>query len=276
MKNDKGILYIVATPIGNLKDITYRAVEILRDVHYIAVEDARVSYRLLKYYDITKKSLLHYHDSASNKDSIINLLHKGFDVALICDAGTPLISDPGCDLVTMAVAADIKVVPIPGPSSVIAGLSASGLLVQKFLFYGFLPNKKSQRVKELRSLSEIEFTIVLLESVHRIIDTLGDLKLIWPNSKVVIARELTKFYEEFIRGTIDEVLAICMAKNKMKGEFVIILEPGLIEQNQDYSQLIKKLWNDGYGAKQITALMTSSYSISKKNAYEMALFFKPQ
>ena len=277
MKNDKGILYIVATPIGNLKDITFRAVEVLAAVDYIAVEDARVSYRLLKRYDITNKTLLSCHDSTSDKAKILKLLNEGIDVALISDAGTPLISDPGFDLVRMAVAANIGVIPVPGPSSVIAALSASGLCSEKFLFYGFLPNKHSQRRRELETLRSLTFTIIFLESVHRIIDTLDDLRLIWPSSKVVIARELTKMYEEYIRGSIEEVMANCMARNKMRGEFVIMLEPTLVEENYDYSDLIKKLWLDGYGAKQIAVTITeSSPAISKSEAYDMALCYKPE
>ena len=213
-------LYLAATPIGNLEDITYRAVKILREADLILCEDTRHSRILLSHYDI-KGPVSSYHDFNKEKvaPGIIERLKAGASIALISDAGTPGISDPAFYLVRLAIAQGIEVIPIPGASSLICALVASGLPVDRFCFEGFLPVKKGRK-KRLAKLKEEERTIILFESPHRIERTLRD---IWENlgdRKVVIAREISKIHEEFVRGKISEI----MGKFIQKGEMVIVIE----------------------------------------------------
>lgn len=216
------MLYIVATPIWNLEDITYRAVRILSEVDFIACEDTRTSGILLKHYNI-KKTLLSYHShSWENKiDKIISLLKEWKKVALISDAGTPSISDPGYALVREAIKEKIPVSPIPWPSAVISALSASGMQSNHFLYLGFLPIKKWRKTI-LEKLKSKENTAVIYESVHRIEKTLIDLQnTFWSDHEIVIGREITKKFEEFIRWNIEEIINH-FKQNKAKWEFVII------------------------------------------------------
>ncbi len=220
------MLYIVATPIWNLEDITYRAVRILSEVDGIACEDTRTSKTLLSHYDIHKPLIsYHSHSGKSKTDKIIEQLTSGKDIALISDAGTPGISDPGFALIQEALLHDIEVCPIPGPSAVITALSASGMPSHHFLYLGFLPVKKWRQTL-LRRISENKTeTIVIYESVHRIVKTLTQLsEYFGADHQVVVARELTKKFEQFHRGTLSEV-ALFFEENpgKVKGEFVILI-----------------------------------------------------
>jgi len=213
-------LYIVATPIGNLEDITLRAVRILQEAELILCEDTRHSHRLLDHYDI-RKPALSYHDFNKEKVTagIVEKLLAGQNIALISDAGTPGISDPAFYLVRHALRENIQVIPIPGPSAVISALVVSGLPTDKFHFEGFLPVKKGRKTR-LEKLNDIESTIVLYESPHKILKTLENLKSYLGNRRVCIGREITKMHEEFYRGTIDDVLD----EVKPKGEFTLVLE----------------------------------------------------
>ena len=213
-------LYLAATPIGNLEDITYRAVKILREADLILCEDTRHSRILLSHYDI-KGPVSSYHDFNKEKvaPGIIERLKAGASIALISDAGTPGISDPAFYLVRMAIAEGIEVIPIPGASSLICALVASGLPVDRFCFEGFLPVKKGRK-KRLEKLKEEERTIILFESPHRIERTLRDIGENLGDRKVVIAREISKIHEEFVRGKISEI----MGKFIQKGEMVIVIE----------------------------------------------------
>jgi len=214
-------LYTVATPIGNLKDITYRAVEVLREADLIVAEDTRHSGILLKKYEITTHmDSFHAHSGDSKLEKIMKRLRNGDDVALISDAGTPGISDPGYRLIKAACDEGIEVVPIPGPSAFLCALQAAGVPTDKFLYLGFLPLKKG-RQKLLDSLVEEKRTIVFYESPHRILKTLGQIAERMPERYIVVARELTKIYEEFVSGTAEEIAQ----KIKPKGEFVIIIAP---------------------------------------------------
>ncbi|MDD4151960.1 MAG: 16S rRNA (cytidine(1402)-2'-O)-methyltransferase [Candidatus Gracilibacteria bacterium] len=216
------MLYIVATPIGNLEDMTFRAVRTLKEVDYIACEDTRTSGVLLNAYDI-KKILLSYHSFSSGfkLDKIIDLLKEGKDIALISDAGTPGISDPGYMLVKTAIENDIQICPIPGVSACITALSASGMQMNHFLYLGFLPVKKGRQTL-FTSLQNKEQTVVIYESVHRLLRTLEDLvKYFGANHYIVVGRELTKKFEEFKRGEVGEVLEY-FKKQNLKGEFVIM------------------------------------------------------
>ncbi|MBN1971359.1 MAG: 16S rRNA (cytidine(1402)-2'-O)-methyltransferase [Candidatus Delongbacteria bacterium] len=219
-----GKLYIVATPIGNLKDITYRAVEILKSVEYIACEDTRKTGILLKEYSINNAKLISYHDH--NKDSkgkhIMNILLGGGDIALVSDAGTPAINDPGFNVVRDARIEGVEVIGIPGPSAAINALAVSGLPTDRFCYEGFLPVKKGRQTM-LKKIQAEERTIILYESVHKIVRTISDLKEYIDDRKIVVMREMTKIYEEYIFGTADEVLSK-LNDNNIKGEFVIIIE----------------------------------------------------
>lgn len=227
--NSVGTLYVVATPIGNLEDITFRAVRILKEVDYILCEDTRTTKKLLDKYDIHTSTMSYHAHSTSAKESvIIRMLNEGKNLALVSDAGTPCISDPGVLLVAnvykdLGVAA--RVVPIPGPSALIAGLSASGLSSASFTFLGFLPHKKGRETlfKEMISSKGV---IVFYESTHRIMKTLVSLDEYLPDRSVVIARELTKKFEEIIKGKPKEIIEnLTLDIKKQKGEFVVIVAP---------------------------------------------------
>jgi len=216
-------LFIVATPIGNLGDMTYRAVETLQRVDLIAAEDTRTSRKLCNKYEIeTPMTSFHAHSSEGELAKLIGKLKEGKDVALISDAGTPGISDPGYRLVTAAIEAGIQISPVPGCSAVITALSASGLPTDKFLYFGFLPLKKGRQTL-FASLKDEKRTAVFYESVHRIGKTLAQLtEALGGERRVVVARELTKMHEEFFRGTLAEAVAWSEGKT-MKGEFVVLL-----------------------------------------------------
>ena len=217
-----GKLFVVGTPIGNLADITYRAVDTLNSVDFIFAEDTRVSKKLLNHYNIDKK-IYSYHDHSkdSEVEKLTNLLESGNDVALISDAGTPTVSDPGYRLIRECVKKGVDIVPIPGPSAVTTALSVAGLPSDSFTFVGFLPQKKG-RIKKIEQLSEINNTIILFESPHRLLKTLNQLFEILGNRQVAIGRELTKLYEEIIRGNLKDVIQE-FSKKSVKGEIVIMI-----------------------------------------------------
>lgn len=221
-----GQLYIVPTPIGNLEDITRRAARVLAEVDLIACEDTRVTGRLLEHLGIGKKPLvsLHARNEHVRADELLASLRAGTDVALVSDAGTPGLSDPGSYLVRLVLEAGVKVESLPGPNAAVTALVASGLSTKSFLFEGFLPHKKGRQTR-LRELALYRETIVLYESPHRIVRTLADL---WEHfgeeRRAVIGRELTKLYEEYNRGTLGELLALYRDRASIKGEFVLVIE----------------------------------------------------
>lgn len=218
-----GRLFVVATPIGNLSDITFRAIEILKSVDFIAAEDTRTSSVLLKHYGVSKPMLsFHSYSGANRTNEIVQRISQGESGALITDAGTPGNSDPGYTLVRDAVQAGVDVVPIPGPTAFVAALSASGLRMDRFIFEGFLPLKKG-RQKKLQHLSTETRTIVFYESPHRIEKTLQELLKYFGDRRCVVGRELTKIHETFYRGSFSEVLKLISPSEK-RGEFVIIVE----------------------------------------------------
>ena len=218
-----GALYVVSTPIGNLADISYRAVHILDGVNVIAAEDTRVTAVLLRHYDIQKKLLsFHAHNQDRQTPKIIELLQKNQSVAIVSDAGTPGISDPAYVLVKAAVENQIRVIPIPGASALLASLVVSGLPANRFVFEGFLPLKKGRQTK-LTELAEETRTIVLYESPHRILRTVNDLLSAWGNRTCVMGREITKIFEEFFRGSLADLI-IHLDQKKPKGEIVLIIE----------------------------------------------------
>ena len=220
--SDSGQLFVVGTPIGNLEDITHRAVSTLKSVDIILAEDTRNSKKLLNAYKIETK-MISYHEHSSEKEieKIIDLLLKGNDLALISDAGTPTISDPGYGLIRDCIKHDIIIVPIPGVSAITAAMSVSGLPSDSFTFIGFLPQKKG-RLKKIEQLNNIENTVILFESPYRLEKTLNQLLDNLGNRPVVVGRELTKLYEEVIRGNLSEVIKY-FSKSKVKGEIVIMI-----------------------------------------------------
>ena len=220
--SDKGQLFVVGTPIGNLEDITLRAISTLQNVNLILAEDTRNSKKLLNAHNIDSK-MISYHDHSSEKEikKIVDLLLEGKDLALISDAGTPTISDPGYGLIRECIKNDITIIPIPGVSSITAAMSVSGLPSDSFTFIGFLPQKKG-RLKKINQLQALDNTIILFESPFRLEKTLNQLLEHLGNRTVVIGRELTKLYEEVIRGNLKDVI-VHFSESKIKGEIVIMI-----------------------------------------------------
>ena len=216
-------LYLVATPIGNLEDITLRALRVLRECDVVAAEDTRRTGQLLKHFGISKPLLSYFQfNEAKRSEEIIERLRRGEKVALVTDAGSPGISDPGERVVKAAIAAGFRVESIPGACALVAGLTASGLPTDEFHFVGFLPHKSGQRKNKLELLKTIEATLVFYESPYRIERLLGELNEVFPESEIVLARELTKKFEEFLRGKPAELLEVAK-KRSLKGEFVVLV-----------------------------------------------------
>jgi 16S rRNA (cytidine1402-2'-O)-methyltransferase len=226
-QQEKGTLYIVPTPIGNLEDITLRAIRILREVPVIACEDTRVTSVLLKHFEVPHKKLVSYFaaNESARLGQLVAILEEGDDVALVSDAGTPGISDPGARLIAAAIAAGIRVVPLPGPTAAIAAVVASGLPTDSILFEGFLPHKKGRRTM-LQALAAEERTVVLYESPHRIVKTLRELaEHCGEDRPAAVCRELTKIYEEIGRGALGALRDDYAARASIKGEFVVVIGP---------------------------------------------------
>ena len=218
-------LYLVATPIGNLEDITLRALRTLKECDVVAAEDTRHSGWLLKHFGISKPLLSYFQfNEARRSEEIIERLRRGEKIALVTDAGSPGISDPGERVVRAAIAAGFRVEPVPGPSALVAALTASGLPAEEFHFIGFLPHKSGQRRKKLEALRDLAGTLVIYESPYRVEKLLRELQELFPVREVVLARELTKKFEEFLRGTPSQLLAAA-GKRSWKGEFVVLVAP---------------------------------------------------
>lgn len=219
-----GALYLVPTPIGNLEDMTYRAIETLKKVDIILAEDTRHTQKLLNHFDIsTSQWSLHEHNIQEKIPAVVEQLQKGLNFAQVSDAGTPSISDPGFELVQACIARQIPVIPLPGPNAAITALIASGLVPQPFLFYGFLPRKKKERMEHIEHLSQRQESVIIYESPYRIKECLCQLESVYgKHQQVVLCRELTKRYEEFIRGTIEEV-SEALQDQEIKGECCLII-----------------------------------------------------
>ncbi len=270
----KGVLYIVSTPIGNLEDITLRALRILKEVDVIAAEDTRHSSKLLTYYGISKQLISYWGEKEKVKSvEILERLRGGQSVALISDAGTPGISDPGSVLIKKALEEGFNVISIPGTSALIAALSISGLSTEEFTFIGFLPSKKSQRQKALKALSLEARTLVFYEAPHRILETLSDMKEIFGERRIAVVKEISKIHEEVSRGNISDVLNR-LEKSTVAGEYVLLVE-GKIEEKMlttddalsEVSMFIKK----GLGRKEAVKRVAEAYGLSKKELYHKSL-----
>lgn len=272
-----GTLYIIATPIGNLEDITYRAVRILGEVDLIAAEDTRHSLKLLSHFGISKPLTSYFdHNQQIKGERILNALRQGKSVALISDAGTPCVSDPGYQLVRDAVAEKIPVVPVPGACAAITALAASGLPTDSFTFAGFPPSRQGKRRTFLSGINSLPGTLVLYEAPHRLLDTLNDIREVLGERQVIVARELTKMFEEFIRGTASEVIA-AVSQGIVRGEVVVLIAPGeaAAEENEPLEQVLRRLLSDGTLSIKDAAKQAATISgVSRSEAYSEALRLK--
>ena len=273
-------LYVVATPIGNLKDVTLRALDVLRNVDAIAAEDTRVTTRLLSHYDITPRRMIALHEHNENRAApqIISVLARGSSVALVSDAGTPAFSDPGARLVTAVREAGYPIVPIPGPNAAAAALSASGFTAPHFLFYGFLPAKAGERRKALEAIAHAPHTLVLYEAPHRVVETVADLTLVFGGARrIVLGRELTKIFETIhvcLLAEANEWLA--EDANRTKGEFVLIVEGAQVDPDAALTEATNTLGIllAELPVKQAAALAARLTGARKNELYALALKLK--
>ena len=228
---EKGKLYVVATPIGNLDDITLRALKVLKEIDVIAAEDTRHTLKLLNHFKITKPLIsYHRHNEETKKNVLIDKLNSGQNIALVSDAGTPGICDPGEEVIKKAIEEQIEIIPIPGPCAFINALICSGIDTKEFTFLGFLPLNKKLRKAKIEEIEKSSKTIIIYEAPHKLKTTLVDLNNILKQRKIVLARELTKIHEEFIRGTISDIIKI---QDDLKGEFVITIEGNSTVENAE-------------------------------------------
>ena len=270
-----GILYLVATPIGNLEDITYRAVKILQEVDLIAAEDTRHSLKLLNHLKISKPLISYHRHNEDNKtDLLIKKLLNGENIAIITDAGTPAISDPGEEVVKQAIKNNIKIIPVPGACALINALIASGMDTKEFCFYGFLPLNKKLRKNKFDEIKKETKTIILYEAPHKINQTLKDIFEELGDINIVIARELTKIHEEFIRGKISEIIE---QYSELKGEMIIIIEGNKNNiENNDIKELLKNMpleehfnyyKNQNFEKKEIIKKIAKDKGVNKNDIY---------
>lgn len=268
-----GTLYLVATPIGNLEDISPRALRILRESTLIAAEDTRHTGTLLKHFGIETPLTSYFEHNKLNKlDFILEKLTQG-DVALVSDAGTPAINDPGYELVQAALAASFDVRPVPGPSAPISALTVSGLPTDSFLYLGYLPHKTSERQKHVGQVGNLPYTLIFLETPHRLLDSLEDILTVLGNRRICIAREMTKLYEEYWRGDVSGAIAYFGSKEP-RGEFTLVIEGKKKEESGKWEEAglveaIKQELQAGKSAKEISAELAEQSGWNKKEVYSM-------
>lgn len=268
-----GTLYLVATPIGNLEDISPRALKVLREAALIAAEDTRHTGKLLERFSIENKLTSYWEHNKLNKlDFILDHLSQG-DVALVSDAGTPGINDPGFELVRAALASSFDVIPVPGPSAPIAALSVSGLPTDSFLYLGYLPHKSSERCNVMEQVSSLPHTLIFLETPHRIADSLPDILAVLGDRRICIAREMTKLHEEYWRGTVSGAIEHFKSKEP-RGEFTLVIEgKGKVESGKwEENELLKALRKGleaGKSAKELSTQLAEQSGWSKKEVYAL-------
>ena len=284
-KNEtRGILYICGTPIGNLEDITLRALKILKKVKLIAAEDTRHTKKLLNHYQINTKVTSYYEYNKFKKAPyLLEILKNGQDIALVSDAGMPGISDPGYILINLTLKNNIKIIPVPGVSALITALVVSGLPTDKFVFEGFLPRKIKERKRYYKSIENEERTIIFYETPHRLKKALKDMLDVWGERKIVIARELTKMYEEIIRGNLSQVITEINTK-ETKGEITLVVQGGIKKKENDIidflkdecimQEYLKKLKKQGYSNKDIIKITQEKLNIPKNLIYKKLLEMK--
>ncbi|NER36944.1 MAG: 16S rRNA (cytidine(1402)-2'-O)-methyltransferase [Oscillatoria sp. SIO1A7] len=273
-----GTLYVVGTPIGNLEDITFRAVRILQEVDLIAAEDTRHTGKLLQHFQIkTPQTSYRDHNRSRRIPELLELMSQGKAIALVTDAGMPGISDPGYELVKASIDAGASVVPIPGPTACVTALSAAGLPAERFAFEGFLPAKGKERRQRLEALQREFRAIVLYEAPHRLQQTLTDLaKVLGVNRSLVLGRELTKLHEEFWRGTIDEAIDHCDRIGQPKGEFTLVIAPRQEDQATAISESqlkaeLQQLLKQGMSRSEASRHLAAQAAMPRRQIYQLAL-----
>jgi 16S rRNA (cytidine1402-2'-O)-methyltransferase len=274
-----GILYVVATPIGNLADITFRAIETLNDVALIAAEDTRHTQRLLAHYDIRKRMVsFHEHNENRRTPELIERLQAGISIALVSNAGTPTLSDPGYRLIKTAAASNIRIVPIPGPSAALASLSASGLPTDAYVFLGFLPRKEGKRNKILKVLSAERKTLIFYESPRRILDLLSSIIKTLGDRQGVLSREMTKRHEEFVRGALSEISYTLRTRSEIKGECTLVVQGNTGQKRTDMGALrkdiLEELRRGGTSLSNLSKHIADRHGLPKKKVYSEALKLK--
>ncbi len=265
--SEYGKLYLIPTPIGNLDDITLRAIKTLEMVDIVYAEDTRETLNLLKYLKINKKvESCHKYTEMKHKDKIVQILKSGKNIGYVTDRGTPLISDPGNVIVDESIKQNITVIALPGPNALLPAINMSGLSNERFLFYGFLNSKQSLAKKELIDLKDIKQTIIFYESPHRITDTLSQILDVFGNRNIAIVREISKIHEEVIRDNIENILKI---SDTLKGEMVIIVEGNTKEETLEvnYTEEIDKLLTQGYSKRDAIREIADKYNVSKNKLY---------
>ena len=271
-----GVLYVVATPIGNLEDITLRAIRVLREVDYIAAEDTRHTRKLLSHLDIHTPLLSYYKDrEAERSGRLLQYLRDGLSVALVSDAGTPTVSDPGAILVRQALGLGIRVEPVPGPSAVTAALSVSGLAAEAWLFVGFLPSKKAQRRQLLKSVAHRRELLIFYESPRRITQVLQDCIELLGDRPAFVARELTKVHEETLSATLSEILARFKSRAAVKGELVVLVSGASQAEKPEQDDLdgLLRWYRDqgGYSLRDAVKHLSRDLDLSRTEVYQEAL-----
>lgn len=273
LRREEGILYLVATPIGNLEDITLRAIKVLKEADLIAAEDTRHTLKLLNHLEISKPMVsYHRHNEEFRCDYLIKELKDGKNIALVSDAGTPGISDPGEEIVRECIKEDIKIVPIPGACAMVNALICSGIDTKEFCFYGFLPLNKKNRKEKLEEIKNINKTVIIYEAPHKIKSTLEDLKMILDEDrKVVLAREISKIHEEFIREKIEDILE---KVDNLKGEMVLIIEGNYKKKKNDLCNLsinehYKYYEEQGLEKKEIIKKIAKDRNVNKNEIYKL-------
>ena len=283
MRAMAGTLYIVSTPIGNLEDITHRALRTLREVEVIACEDTRHTRKLLNHFAIDVATIsYHEHNERERADELCAMLAAGKDIALVSDAGTPIVSDPGFRIVNLAIEKGFLVVPIPGATAFVAALSASGLPSDQFLFAGFLPPRATARRARLEELRPIQATLIFYEAPHRIARALRDAVDILGNRQAVVARELTKLHEEFVRGSLNELAEHFSESNKARGEIVLLIaglqsgsdiDPGseTVPTSQALAERVSTLEDEGLNEKAALKKAARELGLKRDEAYRLML-----
>ena len=268
-----GTLYLVATPIGNLADITHRALQVLKDVDVIACEDTRHTHKLLQHYGITTKTIsYHQHNEQQRASHLLDLLKQGSDVAVVSDAGTPSISDPGFRLVRAAIENDVTVVPVPGPSALISALVAAGLPTDEFFFAGFLPSRSNARRTRLGELKTVPGTLIFYEAPHRLAQTLKDAYEMLGEREAVVARELTKLHEEIKRGRLSELARVYVDEENTRGEIVVLIDRNVIgesvsETHASVAELVDRFEQAGLDHRAALKKAARELRLSRAEAY---------
>jgi 16S rRNA (cytidine1402-2'-O)-methyltransferase len=276
-----GVLYVVATPIGNRDDITLRAIDILREVDLIAAEDTRKTGSLLSHYRIKNRLIsFHEHNEEKRTPELIGRLLAGWTIALVSNAGTPLISDPGYRLIETAIENKITVTPIPGVTAATAAMSVSGLPTDSFVFIGFPPKKKAKRLKFLSELSTAPRTLIFYESPRRILSLLEAIIACMGDRKAILAREMTKMHEEFLRGTVSQILEIIQGRPALKGECTLLVAgneaPGKIDAEFVKTEIKAALKKGQTSPSEIARAIAKKYGLAKNDVYEMVLKIRSQ